>query len=259
MNAAIRFVFTAMFAVAITSSVVRAETITLHGAVQFNDDHAFNKTLLKFEELTKKYYGKPIVFVLHRNSELGLEKDYFVYLNQGKGVDYAIVSPAHMSTFSRAAPFIDAPFIFRDLAHWNKVLDADILKPIADEVAQKADVMLIGYAGGGTRNIFVNKPVRNLQEMKGLKVRVQGAPILSRTFAAVSMTPTLIAYNEIYYAIQYRVITDRVNETSGVESMKFYEVGPNLSITEHAITIRPICFAGKTFKGLYKGMQAAVL
>jgi hypothetical protein len=161
-----------------------AQTITLHGAVQFNDDHAFNKALLKFEELVKKYYGKPINFVLHRNSELGLEKDYFAYMNQGISVDYAIVSPAHMSTFSKAAPFIDAPFLFRDLDHWNKVIDADLLKPVADEVAQKADVMLIGYAGGGTRNIFANKPVRNLAEMKGLKVRVQGAPIWSKTFAA---------------------------------------------------------------------------
>ena len=173
---------------------------------QFNDDHAFNKALLKFEELVKKYYGKPINFVLHRNSELGLEKDYFAYMNQGMSVDYAIVSPAHMSTFSKAAPFIDAPFLFRDLDHWNKVLDADLLKPIADEIAQKADVMLIGYAGGGTRNIFVNKPVRNLAEMKGLKVRVQGAPIWSRTFAAIGMSPTVIAYNEVYNAIQNGVI-----------------------------------------------------
>jgi TRAP-type C4-dicarboxylate transport system substrate-binding protein len=45
-------------------------------------------------------------------------------MNQGKAVDYGIVSPAHMSTFSKAAPFIDAPFLFRDLDHWNKVLDA---------------------------------------------------------------------------------------------------------------------------------------
>jgi len=68
----------------------RAEqTITLHGAVQFSDEHTFNKTLLKFEELTKKYYGKPVNFVLHRNSELGLEKDYFAYMNQGLSVDYA--------------------------------------------------------------------------------------------------------------------------------------------------------------------------
>jgi tripartite ATP-independent transporter DctP family solute receptor len=235
------------------------QAIMLHGAVQFNDDHAFNKALLKFEDLVKQYYSKPINFVLHRNSELGLEKDYFAYMNQGISVDYAIVSPAHMSTFSKAAPFIDAPFLFRNLDHWNKVLDADLLKPIADEIAQKAEVMLIGYAGGGVRNIFVNKPVRNLAEMRGLKVRVQGAPIWSRTFAAIGMSPTVIAYNEIYNAIQNGVIAAGENEAAGVEQMKFYEVGPNLSMTEHAITIRPICFSSKTFKKLPPDLQAAIM
>src|SRR5512144_718426 len=199
-----------------------AQTITLHGAVQFNDDHAFNKALLKFEELVKKYYGKPINFVLHRNSELGLEKQYFEYMAQGKAVDYGIVSPAHMSTFSKAAPFIDAPFLFRDLKHWNKVLDADLLKPVADEIHKNADVMLIGFAGGGTRNIFANKPVHNMAELKGLKVRVQGAPIWSKTFAAIGMSPTVIAYDEIYNAIQNGVIQAGENEAAGVEAMKFY-------------------------------------
>ena len=193
------------------------QVITLNGAVQFNDDHAFNKALLKFEELVKKYYGKPINFILHRNSSLGLEKQYFEYMAQGKAVDYAIVSPAHMSTFSKAAPFIDAPFLFRDLAHWNKVLDADLLKPVADEINEKAEVMLIGYAGGGTRNIFVNKPVKNLAEIKALKVRVQGAPIWSRTFQAAGMAPTVIAYNEVYNAIQNNVIAAGENEAAGVE------------------------------------------
>ncbi|MEQ1805708.1 MAG: hypothetical protein ABL900_10050, partial [Burkholderiaceae bacterium] len=70
--------------------------ITLHGASQFNDDHAFTKAMVKFEQLVKQYYAKPINFVLHKNSELGLEKDYFAYMNQGVSVDYAIVSPAHM-------------------------------------------------------------------------------------------------------------------------------------------------------------------
>ena len=233
--------------------------ITLHGAVQFADDHAFNRALLKFEELVKKYYGKPVNFVLHRNSELGLEKDYFAYMNQGKAVDYAIVSPAHMSTFSKAAPFIDAPFLFRDLKHWNAVLDQDLLKPIADEVAQKGEVMLIGYAGGGVRNIFANKPVRNLAELKGLKVRVQGAPIWSRTFTAIGMAPTVIAYNEIYNAIQNGVIQGGENESAGVEAMKFNEVGPNINLTQHAITIRPICFSSKTFAKLPKDLQDAVL
>ena len=246
-------------AFSITSLPAVAQTITLHGASQFSDEHAFTKAMMKFEELVKKYYGKPVNFVLHKNSELGLEKQYFEYMAQGKAVDYAIVSPAHMSTFSKAAPFIDAPFLFRDLKHWNKVLDADVLKPVADEIAQKADVMLIGYAGGGTRNIFVNKPVKNMQELKGLKVRVQGAPIWSRTFQAAGMAPTVIAYNEVYNAIQNGVIAAGENEAAGVEQMKFYEVAPHLSMTQHAITIRPLCFSGKTFAKLDKALQAAVL
>ncbi|MBM3597767.1 MAG: TRAP transporter substrate-binding protein [Alphaproteobacteria bacterium] len=243
----------------VATSQSAAQTITLHGASQFNDDHAFTKAMVKFEQLVKQYYGKPINFVLHKNSELGLEKQYFEYMAQGKAVDYAIVSPAHMSTFSKAAPFIDAPFLFRDLAHWNKVLDADLLKPIADEINQKAEVMLIGYAGGGVRNIFVNKPVHNLAEIKGLKVRVQGAPIWSRTFAATGMAPTVIAYNEVYNAIQNGVIAAGENEAAGVEQMKFFEVAPHLAMTEHAITIRPLCFSGKTFKGLPADLQAAIV
>ena len=59
---------------------------------------------------------------------------------------------------------------------------AQALKEINKE--PELSPMDIGYAGGGVRNIFVNKPVQNLAELKGLKVRVQGAPIWSRTFAA---------------------------------------------------------------------------
>ena len=241
-------------------AVLRAQApLTLNGAVQFNDDHAFTKALAKFGELVNKYYGKPVNFTLHKNSSLGLEKQYFEYMAQGKAVDFAIVSPAHMSTFAKAAPFIDAPFVFRDIAHMNKVVQANLLKPIADEVATKAEVMLIGSAGGGTRNIFSNKPFKNLAEMKGLKVRVQGAPIWSRTFAAAGMSPTVIAYNEVYNAIQNGVIQAGENEAAGVEAMKFFEVAPNLVMTQHAVSIRPICFSVKTFKTLDKGLQDAIM
>jgi TRAP-type transport system periplasmic protein len=255
----VRRALLAASALALVLGTAHAQVITLHGASQFNDDHAFTKSMVKFEELVKKYYGKPVNFVLHKNSELGLEKQYFEYMSQGKAVDYAIVSPAHMSTFSKAAPFIDAPFLFRDLDHWNKVLDADTFKPIADEVAQKADVMLIGYAGGGVRNIFSNKPAANLADIKNLKVRVQGAPIWSRAFTAVGMAPTVIAYNEVYNAIQNGVISAGENEAAGVESMKFNEVAPNLLMTQHAITIRPLCFSSKTFKSLPADLQSAIM
>jgi len=234
------------------------DVITLKGATQFGEDHAFSRTIRKFEELVQKYYGKPVKFELYLNSELGLEKDYFAYMSQGISVDYGIVSPAHMSTFSPAAPLMDMPFLFRDLKHWNKVLNSDALQPIADEVFQKADVMLIGYAGGGVRNLIVKKPIRNLQELKGLSLRVMGAPIQTRIFQAIGASPTVIAYSEIYNAIQTGVIDGAENEAAGLQQMKFYEVGPEISLTQHAITVRPLCFSGKTLRRLPAELQAAI-
>lgn len=259
MNVLIRCLAAAVLLAAAMVQPVAAQGITLHGAVQFSDEHAYNKTMLKFEELTRKYYGKPINFVLHRNSELGTEKDYFAYLNQGVSVDYATVSPSHMSTFAKAAPLMDMPFLFRDLDHWNKVMEADALKPIADEVAKKADVMILGFGGGGVRNVIANRPVRNLQDLKGLSIRVMGAPVQTKIFLAMSAAPTVIAYTEVYNGIQTGVIQAVENEAAGLEQMKFYEVGPHIALTRHAITVRPLCFSGKTFRRLPPDLQAAVL
>ena len=255
----LRALFASLALMAISQQVPAQQVITLHGAVQFNDDHAFNKSLLKFEELVKKYYGKPVNFVLHRNSELGLEKDYFAYMNQGISVDYGIVSPSHMSTFAKAAPLLDMPFLFRDIPHWNKVLDSNAFDPIVSEVSKKADVQIIGFAGGGTRNIFAAKPVRNMAELKGFTLRVMGAPIQTKIFESISAKPSVIAYNEVYNAIQSGVILGAENEAAGVEQMKFYEVAPAISLTQHAITVRPIAFSNKTMRKLPKDLQAAIV
>jgi len=164
-----------------------------------------------------------------------------------------------MSTFSKMAPLMDMPFLFRDLDHWNKVCNSDAFKPIADDVMKNADVMLIGYAGGGVRNLIVNHPVRNMEELKNLDIRVMGAPIQTRMFQAIGARPTVIAYAEVYNAIQTGVIDAAENEAAGMLQMKFYEVGPDIGLTQHAITVRPLCFSGKTFRRLPADLQAAIL
>jgi tripartite ATP-independent transporter DctP family solute receptor len=235
------------------------KTITIRGASQFDEAHVFTRTLRKFEELVKEYYEKPVEFEMYLNSELGLEKDYFGYMSQGISVDYSLVSPSHMSTFSKAAPLMDMPFLFRDLDHWNKAMESDAFQPIVDQVAEKADVLLIGYAGGGTRNLIVNKPVTNMAELRGLDIRVMGAPIQTKIFQAIEASPTVIAYNEVYNAVQTGVIDAAENEAAGIKQMKFYEVGPEISLTQHAITVRPLAFSGKTFRRLPEDLQAAIL
>jgi TRAP-type transport system periplasmic protein len=55
------------------------------------------------------------------------------------------------------------------------------------------------------------------------------------------------------------VIDAAENEAAGIQQMKFYEVGPDISLTQHAITVRPLCFSGKTFRRLPEALQAAII
>jgi TRAP-type C4-dicarboxylate transport system substrate-binding protein len=244
--------------VAMLAGAAGAQTM-LVGAVQFDEEHAFTKALREFERAAAECSGGSLEFDLHLNSELGLEKDYFENMSQGIAVDYAIVSPSHMSTFSQQAPLMDMPFLFRDLDHWNAVMEADALAPLAADVLDKANVRLIGYAGGGTRQLIVNKPITNMAELAGLPMRVMGAPIQTQIFEAIGAAPSVIAYDEVYNAIQTGVIDGAENEAAGIEQMKFYEVGPEISLTQHAITVRPIGFSGKTFRKLPDELQECVM
>jgi TRAP-type C4-dicarboxylate transport system substrate-binding protein len=244
----------------VAGSPALAQIITLKGASQFDDKHSFNQNMLKFEEETKKCYGKPVNFVLHRNRELGLEKDYFMYMSQGLSVDYAVVAPSHVATFSKMSTLMDMPFLFRDLDHFNKVNSTgEALKLVYDDVMARGDVMMINYSGGGVRNIVGKKPVRDMAELKNLSIRVMGAPIQTKMFQAFTAAPTVIAYDEVYNAMQTGVIQAGENESPGWFQMKWHEVGPNISKTMHAIALRPLFFGGKTFRKLPQDLQACIV
>lgn len=242
-------------------STAQADTITLHGASQFDETHAYTRMMRKFEQLTKLYYGgeHDLEFVMHLNSELGLEKDYVAYMNQGLSVDYAVAAPSHMSTFSKMATLLDPPMLYRDTGHWSKVLGSDVMQPVVDDIYKRADILLLGYGGGGVRHLIVNKPVSNMDEIKGVPIRVMGAPIQTKLFNAFGMAPSVIAYSEVYNAIQTGVIDAAENEAAGIQQMKFYEVGPNISMTAHSITVRPLAFSGKTLRNLPEDLQAAIV
>jgi TRAP-type transport system periplasmic protein len=230
----------------------------MRGALLFSDPHPNFKTLQRFQELTKAYYGKPVSFTLYSNAALGEESDYFAYMRRGTGLDFAIVAPANMSALSRIAPLLDAPFLFRDRDHWTKVIDGGLLTPLADQIEREADVLLVGFSGGGVRNMFAPRPYRSLAELKDVKIRLQPAPIWSRVFAAIGMSPIVTGYQETAAAIGTGLVGAAENQAAGVEAMKFYEVAPNLILTQHSITVRPICFSAKVFKSLPGDLQQAI-
>lgn len=248
----------AAVAATLFTATAQAETV-LRGASMFDEEHAFTKTLRKFEELVGEKYDGDVTFDLRLNGELGVESDYVTFLNQGVAIDYTILAPSNMAKFAPSIPLMDMPFLFRDLDHWNAVLSSDVLAPLEHELLEKADIKIVGYTGGGTRNLLSKNPVVTFDDLKGHKMRVMGAPIQAQIFQALTAAPSAIAYNEVYNAIQTGVIAGFENEAASIQNLKFYEVAPNLTLTRHSITVRPIVMSGKTFNSLPADLQAAVL
>lgn len=250
---------TAIALTAVTAVTASAQSIDLRGASMFDEEHAYTKTLRQFEALVTEGYDGDVSFEISLNGELGDESDFVTFLQQGVAVDYAIMAPSNMAVFAPSIPLMDMPFLFRDLEHWDQALASGVMAPLEAELLEKADIRVIGYAGGGVRNLASAEPIGNLEELAGHKMRVMGAPIQAQIFDALTAAPSAIAYNEVYNAIQTGVIAGFENEAASIQNLKFYEVAPHITLTRHAITVRPIVMAEKTFSRLPEDLQAVIL
>lgn len=250
----------ALASVALSRLHFGRQTIVLHGASQFDDSHAYTKALVRFSELVKNYYTGPeeLSFILHKNSELGTEKEYFSYMNIGAVVDFAITSPSHGSTFSRMITIMDVPFLFRDTDHYLRSIEGEVFKDLESKLYDRADVLILGYGGGEKRHIFGRRPVRNIDELQGFDMRVMGSPIQSRMFAALGAYPTVISGDEVYNAIQTGVISGAENSASALDYFKWYEVAQDVSLTAVSIIVRPLLFSGKRFRQLPTDLQESI-
>ena len=90
-----KFVKATLAGVAFAAMTTSVSAETLRGASMFDGEHTFTKTMVKFGELVDKYYDGDVKFDLRLNGELGVEKDYVTFLNQGVAIDYTILAPSN--------------------------------------------------------------------------------------------------------------------------------------------------------------------
>jgi TRAP-type C4-dicarboxylate transport system substrate-binding protein len=173
-------------------------------------------------------------------------------------VDFYVISPSWIATWYKTAPFIDAPFIFKSIPHWEKCLEAGVLKPIEDNMIKKG-VRFLGYGGGGVRSIISKKPIYKIEEFPTLQMRVQGSPLHQKAFTATGIKATPMDYTEVYNAIKTGVLDALENEPAGLEGMKFYEVAPYYILTQHQITTRILAMSEARLQSFPKALQEAII
>jgi len=174
---------------------------------------------------------------------------------QGGVQDITMPSATVMGSAIKEFTLIDMPFSFTKAEQVDALVDGPFGQTL---MAKLADKGLIGLAfwETGFRN-FTNsrKPIVNVEDLKGLKLRVIPNPMFMESFAALGTNPVPMAFPELYGALESKAMDAQENPFSVVLTSKFYEVQKYLSVTNHVYTANPVVISKKSWDKLSPEQQ----
>lgn len=151
------------------------------------------------------------------------------------------------------------PFVFRDEAHMRKVIDGEIgdelLKKITDS---SANLVGLGWMDGGIRNLYTKKPIRNTEDIKGLKIRMMGNPLFVETMNAMGGNGISMGFGELYSALQTGVVDGAENNPPTYLTQNHYSVAKFYSLTGHLIIPEIFVMSKTVWNKLSPGDQALI-
>jgi TRAP-type transport system periplasmic protein len=167
-------------------------------------------------------------------AQLGQEPQLLQLVKAGD-IEFAIISSANTATISPQAGVMSLHFLFRDEAHVVKALaDKQVIEAIQkmiDETTQGLHVIATGSQG--VRHMYSKKEIHKVEDIKGLKVRVQATATEDTMFPAYGAQTVHMPFGSVYTSLQTGVVDVAENSINVYLVNKHYEVAPVLNITEH--------------------------
>jgi tripartite ATP-independent transporter DctP family solute receptor len=184
-------------------------------------------------------------------AQLGQEPVMLQKLRSGD-IDFIITSTANASTVAPQAGVFSLHYIFRDEDHLAKVLaDQNIVKAFREMIAEKVQgAHVMALMTMGFRNIYAKREFTKVDDLKGLKIRVQATKTEDTHFPAYGSQTVHMPFGEVYTSLQTGVVGAAENGVNVYLSNKHYEVAPILSMTEHEANNNAIWVSSKTWNSL---------
>jgi len=184
-------------------------------------------------------------------AQLGQEPQLLQLVKAGD-IDFAIISSANTATISPQAGVMSLHFLFRDENHVIKGLADpkvfEALKTMIDETTQGLHVIATGSQG--VRHMYSKKEIRNVGDIKGLKVRVQATATEDLMFPAYGAQTVHMPFGSVYTSLQTGVMDVAENSINVYLVNKHYEVAPVLNLTEHEANNALVFISDKLWQGL---------
>ena len=245
-----------VLASAFAMGAVQVEARDFRSADVHPQDYPTVMTVKKIGEIvSQKTNGKYNVKVFG-NSSLGSEKDTVEQVKIG-ALDMVRVSTAAFHGIIPETMVPSFPFIFRDIAHFRKAMAG----PAGDKILaafEKHGFIGLALWESGARSIYAKKPVRNLADVKGMKIRVQQSDLWVSLAQAMGANPTPIPMAEVYTALKTGLVDAAENNYPSYETAKHYEAAPVYSETQHVMSPEVIVFSKKVWDTLTKEEQKII-
>jgi tripartite ATP-independent transporter DctP family solute receptor len=195
-------------------------------------------------------------------AQLGQEPQVLQLVKSGD-IEFCISSSANAATLSPQAGVMSLHFLFKSEDHLIKAMAdpkvGDACKTMIRETVQGAKVIAISTLG--LRNMYSKREIKKIEDIKGLKVRVQATPTEDTMFPAYGAQTVHMPFGSVYTSLQTGVVDVAENGVNVYLANKHYEVAPVLSMTEHEANNSFVWVADKTFNSLspeqQKWVQAA--
>ena len=167
-------------------------------------------------------------------AQLGQEPQMLQLITRGD-IDFIITSTANAATLAPESGVMSIHFIFRSEAHLKRALANPRLvaavRKMFDETVKGAHVLTLATLG--LRDLYGKREIHRVEDIKGLKVRVQATPTEDRMFPAYGAQVVHMPFGDVYTALQTGVVDMAENGINVYLSNKHYEVAPVMSLTEH--------------------------
>jgi tripartite ATP-independent transporter DctP family solute receptor len=193
-------------------------------------------------------------------AQLGQEPQLLQLVKSGD-IEFAIISSANTATISPQAGVMSLHFLFRDEGHVIKALADpkvfEAIKTMIDETTQGLHVIATGSQG--VRHMYSKKEVHKVEDIKGLKVRVQATATEDTMFPAYGAQTVHMPFGSVYTSLQTGVVDVAENSINVYLVNKHYEVAPVLSITEHEANNALVFVSDKLWQSLSAEQKQWVL
>jgi C4-dicarboxylate-binding protein DctP len=219
------------------------------------NDTPKGKGALKFKELAEKYTDGKVKVEIYPNSTLYKDKEEIEALQLGSvhmlAPSTAKFAPLGIKEFEA----LDLPWLFKDDQTYSNAMKGTIGKWLFDKLETKG-ITGLAYWDNGFHMLSANRALMKPADFQGLKFRISGSKVADQYLRIMGSIPQIMAFSEVYQALQTGVVDGCENTASNYLTQKFYEVQKDITVSYHAHLQYAVIVNSKFWSGLPPDIRA---